>query len=465
MKPFLDSTFLLETKTAENLYHDYAAEQPIYDYHCHLSPQLIAEDKCFDNLGEIWLDGDHYKWRAMRCNGVDEAFISGKAPWRAKFQKWAETVPYTLRNPLYHWTHLELQRYFGVTELLNAESAECIYEQCSERLQTPEYSVRNLMRKMKVRTACTTDDPIDTLEAHRQLAEEGFEIRVKPSFRPDRAMNLSNPQAWKAYIHLLEKASNTAISDFASLLRAIEQRHTYFHQMGCRLADHGLTLIRPALFTRGQIEAIFSKAMQGETVTEHEQRQFEMAFLNEVCRLHHRRGWVQQFHIGAFRNTNTRMFSTLGADAGYDSIADYQQGPGVLHLLDKLNKDDELGKTILYNLNPADNATFATMAGNFQDGQTVGKIQWGAAWWFLDQKDGIEAHLNALSRLGLLSRFAGMLTDSRSFLSYPRHEYFRRILCNLIGKDVENGEIPNDEALLKPFIEGICYGNAKNYFG
>lgn len=464
MKNFMDADFLLKTETAQRLYHDHAEKMPIYDYHCHLSPQEIAEDRQYDNLGEIWLDGDHYKWRAMRTNGITEEFVTGNASWRDKFKKWAETVPQSIRNPIYHWTHLELQRYFGIDTLLNPETADAIYDECTAKLRTPEYSARNLMRKMNVKLVCTTDDPIDSLEYHKQLQAEGFEIKVLPTFRPDKAANLSDPLAYQDYVQTLEIASGIAVRDFASLISAIDLRHEYFHSIGCRLSDHGVAYVPDAVAPAAELDAIFTSVMSGKTVSAEESDAFLAAFLYEAAKMNHKRGWIQQFHVGVFRNTSTRQFAALGPDTGFDSIADYRQGPGLIRLFDQLDQSGQLAKTILYNINPADNELFATLIGNYQDGSSAGKMQWGSGWWFLDQKDGMERQMNALSQLGLLSRFIGMLTDSRSFLSYPRHEYFRRILCNLIGTDVENGEIPNDMKLLGRMVENICYKNAVDYF-
>ena len=438
---------------------------PIYDFHCHLSPQEIAEDRHYDNLGEIWLGGDHYKWRAMRTNGVAEEFVTGNASWREKFRKWAETVPQTIRNPLYHWTHLELQRYFGIDTLLSPETADEIYDECTAKLRTPEYSARNLMRKMNVKLVCTTDGLIDDLKWHKQIAADGFEVKVLPTFRPDKAMDLSNVGAWKNYIEILGITSKLAIVNLDVMLEAIERRHEYFHSVGCRLSDHGVAYVPNAQASASELEAIFQTAMAGNPVDLEEREKFEAWFLYEVGKMNHARGWAQQFHVGVFRNNNSRWFKTLGPDTGFDSIADYRQGPGLIRLLDRLDSSNQLAKTILYNLNPGDNELMATMIGNYQDGAFPGKMQFGSGWWFLDQKDGMEKQMNALSNLGLLSRFIGMLTDSRSFLSYPRHEYFRRILCNLLGNDVENGEIPADMKLLGHMVENICYTNAVNYFG
>lgn len=465
MKPFMDRDFLLRTETACRLFHDHAAKMPIYDYHCHLSPKEIAEDKQYDNLGEIWLGGDHYKWRAMRTNGVNEEYCTGNKSWREKFQKWAETVPQTIRNPLYHWTHLELQRYFGINTLLSPSTADEVFDTCTEQLRTSAFSARNLMRKMNVKLVCTTDDPVDSLEYHKQIAADGFEIKVLPTFRPDKAMNLSDVTVWKKYIQTLERVSGVEIKDFVSLIEAVENRHEFFHSAGCRLSDHGVAYVPDAQTSSIELNAVFQKALNGESVTPGEREKFESIFLYEVGKLNHERGWAQQFHVGVFRSNNSRLFSKLGPDTGFDSIADFRQGPGLIRLLDRLDSTGLLTKTILYNINPADNELMATLIGCYQDDSSPGKMQFGSGWWFLDQKDGMERQMNALSSLGLLSHFIGMLTDSRSFLSYPRHEYFRRILCNLIGKDVENGEIPADIELLGKMVENISFNNAKNYFG
>lgn len=464
MKPFLNTNFLLQTKTAERLYHEHAARMPIYDYHCHLPPGEIASDRRYDNLGEIWLSGDHYKWRAMRTLGIEEAYITGNASWHDKFRKWAECVPRVIRNPLYHWTHLELQRYFGIDTLLTPETADDIYEACTAQLRTPEFSARNLMRRMNVKLVCTTDDPADSLEHHRQLAEEAFEIKVLPTFRPDRAMNLSDAGAWREYIQALGESAGIEITNFGSLMEAVDKRHAFFHAAGCRLSDHGVAYVPNAEATAGELDSIIEHGLRGHAVGLPEREKVEAAFLYEVGKMNHARGWTQQFHVGAFRNTNRRMFEAVGPDAGFDSIGDYRQGPGLIRLLDRLDRSRELAPTILYNLNPGDNELFATMAGNYQDGSRPGKLQWGSGWWFLDQKDGMEKQMNTLSQMGLLSCFIGMLTDSRSFLSYPRHEYFRRILCNLLGEDVEKGEIPQDLDRIGRMVENICFNNASRYF-
>jgi len=464
MKQFLDENFLLKTKTAQRLYHDFAKEMPIIDYHCHLPTQEIAEDKQFENLTQAWLYGDHYKWRAMRTNGVDESYCTGdKNDWE-KFKKWAETVPYTLRNPLYHWTHLELQRYFDVKDILNPDTAKKIYETCSAKLQTSEYSVRNLLRKMNVKLVCTTDDPIDSLEYHLKLKNEGFEIPILPAFRPDNAMNVSSAEKFNCYIKKLEALTNIAISSFDDFLNALQNRHDFFASTGCCVSDHGLENICADDFTGSEIDAIFNKIHSGKELNEAEQLKFRSAMLVHFAEWDWEKGWVQQFHLGSLRNNNLRMQQTLGADTGWDSIGDFPQGRSLSKFLDKLDANNKLAKTILYNVNPADNELMATMAGNFNDGSVAGKIQWGSAWWFLDQKDGMIKQMNTLSNMNLLSRFIGMLTDSRSFLSFPRHEYFRRILCDLFGDEIENGELPNDVNWVGKIIQDICFHNSKNYF-
>ena len=465
VKSFLDENFLLETKTAEKLYHDYAKQMPIIDYHCHLPPQQIAADTQFDNLTQIWLYGDHYKWRAMRTNGVDESYCTGQQPDYEKFVQWAETVPFTMRNPLYHWTHLELQRYFNIYEILNKDTAAKIYEECTAKLQTPEYSVKNLLRKMNVKTVCTTDDPVDTLEFHRQLKENGFEIPVLPAFRPDAAMNVGNAQNFISYIKKLEAASNTSIGNFTHFLDALKNRHDFFATMGCSVSDHGLEEIYAEEYTLAEVETIFNKVYSGQALNITEQNKFRSAMLVIFAEMDYEKGWVQQYHLGAIRNNNLKAMRELGPDTGWDSIGDFPQARSISKFLGGLIDKNQLTKTILYNLNPADNELMATMIGNFNDGSVAGKVQWGSGWWFLDQKDGMTRQINALSNMGLLSRFIGMLTDSRSFLSYPRHEYFRRILCNLFGNDVEKGELPADLPWIGKIIQDICFNNANNYFG
>ena len=464
MKAFLNEDFLLQSPTAQTLYHEFAAKQPIIDYHNHLVPEQIAEDKQFDNITQIWLYGDHYKWRAMRAHGVDEKYITGNASDEEKFMKWAETVPYTMRNPLYHWTHLELQRYFGVTELLNKDSAKRIYDHCSALLRTKEYSVRNLLLKMNVKALCTTDDPIDNLSYHKQIAASGFTIKVLPTFRPDKAMGVDDEIVFVEYVNALAKAAGQTIRNLADYKAAIKSRHDFFHEAGCRLSDHGLEHIYAEEFTNEEIELIFDRLITGKLISKKEKWQFKSAMLVYFAHLDHARGWTQQFHLGAIRNNNARLLGALGPDTGFDSIGDFEQARPLSAFLNHLDSTNQLAKTILYNLNPRDNELLATMTGNFQDGTIVGKMQFGSGWWFLDQKDGMEKQINALSNMGMLSHFVGMLTDSRSFLSFPRHEYFRRILCNLLGQDVENGELPADIAWLGKLVEDISYKNASSFF-
>jgi glucuronate isomerase len=464
-KLFMGEDFLLQTKTAQLLYEEYAKQMPIIDYHCHLSPQQIAEDIKFENLTQAWLYGDHYKWRAMRTSGVDEAYCTGNKTDYEKFEKWAATVPYTMRNPLYHWTHLELKRYFGINELLDPATAKSVYENASAQIQTDGFSIRNLIRKMNVKVICTTDDPIDSLEYHKTLAESGFEVKIKPAFRPDKAMEVSNAANFTAYIKKLEAVTNLSVSSFEDYLFALQNRHDFFASMGCSVSDHGLEEIYVEDFTGQEIEAIFTKVHGGKELNLLEQRKFKSCMLLHFAEWDWEKGWVQQYHLGALRNNNSRMLSKLGPDTGWDSIGDFSQASALSKFLNKLDSEDKLAKTIIYNLNPADNELMASMIGNFNDGSVAGKIQFGSGWWFLDQKDGIIKQLNALSNMGLVSRFVGMLTDSRSFLSFPRHEYFRRILCNLFGDEIENGELPNDTRWVGQIIQDICYNNANAYFG
>lgn len=466
MKSFIHDDFLLQSDSARELYHNHSEKQPIIDYHCHLIPEYIAKDHKFDNLGQIWLEGDHYKWRAMRTNGIDEKFCTGKdtSDWE-KYEKWVETVPYTMRNPLYHWTHLELKRAFGVDELLNPASGKRIYDICTEQLRTPEFSARGLMKKFDVQVVCTTDDPVDTLEHHISLKNEGFEIKVLPTWRPDKAMAVENSAEYRKYVEKLSEVSGVSISNFADLLQALRVRHDFFTSVGCKLSDHGIEEFYAEDYTQGEIDGIFNKVYGDQELSKEEILKFKSAMLYEGAVMDWEKGWTQQFHYGAIRNNNSRLFRQLGADTGFDSIGDFTVAKAMSKFFNSLDNNDKLAKTIIYNLNPRDNDMIATMIGNFQDGSVAGKIQFGSGWWFLDQKTGMEAQLNSLSNLGLLSRFVGMLTDSRSFLSYPRHEYFRRILCNLIGDDLEKGLLPKSEMkFLGEMVENISYFNAKNFF-
>lgn len=462
---FLNEDFLLQTETAKRLYHEYAENQPIIDYHNHLPPDQIDSDYQFKNITEIWLKGDHYKWRAMRTNGIDEHYITGAASDEEKFLKWAETVPNTIRNPLFHWTHLELKRYFGITEILSPKTAQKIYHEASNMVASSAFSTRSLLRKFKVEALCTTDDPIDSLQHHKNIAASGFEVKCLPTFRPDKAMNTDNEADMLSYISKLEEASQQKIHHFEDFLQVLQSRHDYFASIGAKLSDHGLNYIEAEDYTEGEIKTIFRKLLDLQKLTIEEKSKFKSAMLVYLAHMDHAKGWVQQFHLGALRNNNSRLLSALGPDTGFDSIGDFSQAASLSKFLNKLDSSNQLPKTILYNLNPADNAVFAAMIGNFQDGTVAGKMQFGSGWWFLDQKLGMEEQINNLSNMGLLSRFVGMLTDSRSFLSFPRHEYFRRILCNMIGNDVHNGELPNDTEWLGAIVSNICYGNAKEYFG
>ena len=464
MKKFMDKDFLLHTETAKELYHNHAAKMPIFDYHCHINPKQIADDARFENITQIWLYGDHYKWRGMRTNGVDEKYCTGNATDWEKFEKWAETVPNTLRNPLFHWTHLELKKFFGIDKVLSPATAKEIWDECNAKLQLPEYSARGIIRMANVHTICTTDDPIDSLEYHQQIKANGFEVAVLPAWRPDKAMAVENVITYNDYLGKLSTSANMKIVSFADLMAALDSRHQFFHDNGCRLSDHGIETFIAEDYTQGEIEQIFAKVTSGAVLSSEEIGKFKSCMLYEFGIMDHSRGWTQQFHFGVLRNNNTRLFNQLGADVGFDSIGDFEIGKPLAKFLDRLDANNQLAKTILYNINPRDNELLGTMIGNFQDGSVPGKMQFGSGWWFLDQKDGMEKQINALSNLGLLSRFVGMLTDSRSFLSYTRHEYFRRTLCNILGNDVENGEIPNDMELLGQMVENICFNNAKNYF-
>jgi len=464
MKKFLSEDFLLETETSRRLYQDHAAALPIIDYHCHLPPLEIAENHRFENLTEAWLRGDHYKWRAMRANGVDESYITGGKSDLEKFVKWAETVPYTIRNPLYHWTHLELKRYFGIDTILNEKSAPEIYEAVNLQLQTSEFSVQGLLTKMKVEWVCTTDDPADSLEYHQSLQKQSFPVNVLPTFRPDQSAAIHDPAAYKIYLEKLGRAANISISSRSHLLDALKSRHDFFHAQGCRLSDHGLEQFYDVAWTEPELQNIFTKVFSGKKPEREEIKKFQSALLLQFAEWDHEKKWVQQFHLGALRNNNSRGMRELGPDTGWDSIGDFPQARGLSVFLNALDKNNRLARTILYNNNPADNEMMATMIGNFNDGSVPGKVQWGAAWWFMDQKEGIIKQLNALSNMGLISRFVGMVTDSRSFLSYPRHEYFRRILCNLFGEEMEKGELPDDPEWTGKIIRDICYLNARDFF-
>ena len=466
MKPFMDENFLLQTETAQKLYHEHAKKMPIIDYHCHLVPQMVADDYRFRSITELWLGGDHYKWRAMRSNGVDERYCTGTdtTDWE-KFEKWAETVPYTMRNPLYHWTHLELKTAFGIDKILKPSTAREIYEECNEKLAQPGYTARGFMRRYGVECVCTTDDPIDSLEHHRATRDSGFEIKMLPTWRPDKAMAVEVPANFRSYVEQLGEVSDVTINTYDDMIDALRRRHRFFEEMGCRLSDHGIEEFYAEDYTDTEIRHIFDKVYGGRELSQEEILKFKSAMMVEFGEMDWETGWTQQFHYGAIRNNNSLMFKKLGPDTGFDSIGEFTTAKAMSKYLDRLNSAGKLTKTILYNLNPCANEVIATMLGNFQDGSVPGKIQFGSGWWFLDQKDGMEKQMNALSLLGLLSRFVGMLTDSRSFLSYPRHEYFRRTLCNLLGRDIENGEIPASELdFVGEMVENICYNNAKNFF-
>ncbi|MGB5418488.1 glucuronate isomerase [Algibacter sp.] len=459
---FITDNFILQSEVAETLYHKYAKDLPIIDYHNHLSAKQIAEDKPIKNITDAWLEGDHYKWRAMRANGIDESFITGSATSKKeKFLKWAETVPFTIRNPLFHWTHLELKRYFNIDDILQPSTAESIYNRANAILENK--TPAQLLEDLKVEVVCTTDDPIDDLKYHIQIAEKNFFTKVFPTFRPDALLSIEK-QNFASYINKLSSCVAFSIDNSNDLLKAIEARIAFFDSLGCKLSDYGLEKVFASDFTDAQVDAIFKKRMAGNEISQEEAQVYASCILVKLCEMYHAKGWTQQFHIGALRNNNSRLLNEIGLDAGVDSIGEFPAALAMSNLFNRLNLSNKLAKTITYNLNPSQNEIFATMMGNFQNSDMPGKMQWGSGWWFLDQKDGMEKQLNCLSNMGLLSRFVGMLTDSRSFLSFPRHEYFRRILCNLLAEDVKQGLIPNDTVFLGKMVQDICYNNAVNYF-
>lgn len=465
MKPFMDNDFLLESETAVKLYHDYAKDMPIYDYHCHLNPKEIAEDKKFKNITELWLGGDHYKWRAIRSNGIDERYITGDAPDKEKFLKWAETMPACIGNPLYHWTHLELRRYFGINELLSPDTAESIWEKCNELLQKDEFSARGLIRRSNVKVICTTDDPVDSLEYHKLIAEDSsFEVKVLPAFRPDKSFNIDK-SGFSEWLEKLGKVVGYEIISFQDLKKALADRLEFFHKAGCRISDHALDPIAYVEGSEEEASRILASALSGSPLDPRDIAKYKTQVMLFLGRQYARLNWTMQLHISTIRNNSIRMMKLLGPDTGFDCIGDWNIAQPLAGFLGKLDETDELPKTILYSLNPKDNEVIGTIMGCFQGGGFPGKIQFGSAWWFNDQKDGMERQMLALANLGLLSRFVGMLTDSRSFLSYTRHEYFRRILCNILGNWVEKGEAPDDMKLLGKMVQDICYNNAKGYFG
>ena len=462
--PFLSDDFLLKNKFSQQLFHGYAKELPIIDYHNHLSPAEIASNRKFENITDLWLAGDHYKWRAMRTLGIDEQYITGNASAKEKFDKWAYTLPYTLRNPLFHWSALELKRYFGIDELLNPSNASQIYAETKATLQQEPFRVRGLLQHMHVEVVATTDDPTDSLEHHLAFHQEGTSLQLYPTFRPDKAFGIEQPEHYKAYLQKLGLVVGFEVNSFDTLMDALLNRMDYFHAHGCRVADHGLSRL---YFSKNQglsVDHILRNTLNGQLPTTEELEHFKFEVIFQLSKRYHAKGWVQQFHLGALRNTNERMLQQLGPDTGFDSIGDFDQANSLAAFFNELDKTDQLAQTVIYNLNPRDNEVFASMIGNFNDGSVKGKMQYGSGWWYLDQKDGMEKQLNSLSNLGLLSCFIGMLTDSRSFLSFPRHEYFRRILCQLIGQEVEQGELPWDPQWLGKIIQDICYFNAKNYF-
>lgn len=462
---FLDENFLLTTQTAQRLYHEVAQRQPIIDYHCHLPPEQIAQDHRFETLYDIWLAGDHYKWRAMRANGVAEEWVTGKADPYEKFLAWCRTVPYTLRNPLYHWSHLELRRYFGIDTLISEATAEAIWTAANAKLAEGNLSAHGILKQFKVELVCTTDDPTDSLQYHKICADNAsLKTKVLPTFRPDKATNLADPTAFAQWVQQLEKVANVTIGNFTDFKAALGTRHDFFHTMGGRLSDHGLAFCPRVVASEGQAAQTFDAVRSGKRVSAEAAEAYAGNLMLFFGELDHAKGWTKQLHLGALRNNNRKLFARLGADIGCDSMGDFPQAEGLSAYLGQLSAMDKLPKTILYNLNPADNYLFATMAGNFQDGGLAGKIQYGSGWWFLDQLEGMQWQINALSNLGLLRRFVGMVTDSRSFLSYPRHEYFRRLLCRMVGEDVERGLIPADWDLYAPLVADVCHRNAAEYF-
>ena len=464
MKSFLTEDFLLQNDFAKKLYHNFAKTLPIIDYHNHLSPQQISQDIKFENITQVWLYGDHYKWRAMRAFGIDEKYITGNASDKEKFLKWAEVVPYTIKNPLFHWTALELKAYFNIGEILTPENAEEIYEKTSKILQQKSHSANGLLKMQNVESLCTTDDPADSLEHHIAILNDTNKVKTFPTFRPDNSFAVENTTSYNQYLLKLASVSKIKIDNYDALLKALESRIQFFNDIGGRLSDHGFEQLYFFEEDIYDVNDLFNKVKNNQSLNHEEVAFFKFKTVIELCKMYHNIGWTQQFHLGAIRNNNKRLLDQLGPDTGFDSIGDFSQAKALSGVLNTLDSTNQLAKTIVYNLNPADSEVFATMVGNFNDGTIKGKMQYGAAWWFLDQKDGMEKQINALSNLGLLSCFVGMLTDSRSFLSFPRHEYFRRILCNAIGTDVENSELPADEAFLGKIVSDICYNNAKNYF-
>ena len=464
--PFIHDDFLLTTESSRRLYHEYAADQPIIDYHNHLSPKDICENRRFGNLFEMWIDHDHYKWRAMRSNGISEELVTGNADPKDKFIAFAKTVPHTLRNPLYHWTHLELKRFFDIDELLSESNAESIWDQCNEQIASrDDLTTQGILKKFRVTALCTTDDPVDDLAYHQQLADSDFEVAVYPAFRPDWALFVHRPEEFNEWITKLENASGVTINGLSDLLSALRSRHDFFHSLGARISDHGCEYVPADFCSQAEASEIFDAARKGVQADPLQHSQFSTYMLVELAKMDNEKNWTNQFHTGVWRNNNTRLFNAVGRDLGCDSPGDTPQGRSLGKFLDRLDQDDCLPKTIVYNLNPNDNYLVSTMIGNFQDGKTAGKMQFGSGWWYLDQKEGMEWQINALSNTGLLSHFVGMLTDSRSFMSFIRHEYFRRILCEMLGQDIQNGEVPNDLEMVGKMVSNICYANAKNYFG